>query len=332
MAATLKDIAEHLNLSISTVSYALNGGPKPVSETVRGRVLQKAEELGYRPNRLARSLVTRRTHTLGVIPVGTEEDILLYPTVHLALNGLFNAAVCSGQDLMIFTAHDWNSARASAHDLLDSRVDGVIFVCPHSDSLVIREISQSGLPFAIVGNSSISPHFTLDNVAGALMAMRHLYDLGHRRIAHVAGDFHLEDAVIRQQAFLDFMSGHHLEVPDCYVYEGDYRHASGYSAGLKFLDLNPRPTAVFCANDGMACGFLEAIASKGLECPRDISVIGFDDAAPGDVVLSSIRQPVGDMAVAALEALLRFIDSGVAPASRQFEPSLVVRASTAPVS
>jgi DNA-binding LacI/PurR family transcriptional regulator len=334
MAATLKDIADHLNLSISTVSYALNGGPKPVSTAVRESVIRKAAELGYRPNRIAKSLVTRRTYTLGVVPVAVDVDFLLYPNVLFALNGIFNAAAQTRQDLMIFTAHDRNKSNAIAHDLLDSRIDGVVFVCPRSDSEAIKHISQTGLPFTVVLDGSISPHFTMDNAAGAKMALQHLYDLGHRLIAHVSGDFGIEDGVIRHRAYLEFMRDHELEIHPGYVIPGNYWLTAGFAAGRKYVDLKPRPTAVFCANDGMAIGFLDAMAEYGLECPKDVSVIGFDDAPPGgpSPVLTSIRQPLGEMAAAAVHALVRQIETGIVPESRQFGPTLIVRSSTGPAS
>src|ERR1700722_6739812 len=106
MAGTLKDIARQLNLSISTVSYALNNGPKPVSDSVRERVRELASEIGYKPNRIARSLVTRRSGVIGVVPVDLNMDSLLQPYIVLALNGIFNAAAKLKQDVLVFTAHD----------------------------------------------------------------------------------------------------------------------------------------------------------------------------------------------------------------------------------
>src|ERR1700678_1109634 len=177
MSVTLKDIATKLNLSISTVSYALNGGPKPVSKTVHRRVHEAAQELGYRQNRLARSLVTRRTGTIGVVPANVQRDILLTPCIHLALNGGLNAAEELRQDVCIFCAHDRNLPDEVAVDLLDGRVDGVVFVAPRLDSPALREISKSGLPYAIVTeDDGRGPSFIVDNELGVHMAMDHLYE------------------------------------------------------------------------------------------------------------------------------------------------------------
>lgn len=333
MPATLKDIAQRLNLSISTVSYALNDGPKPVSKEVRRRVLKVAKELDYRPNRLARSLVTRRTYTVGVVPVDVEEDILLNPFVHLALNGLVNASAKLRHDVLFFSAHDRNLPNEVVDDMLDGRVDGVVFIGPRPDSPALKQISESSLPYAIIAaEDAFGPSFVVDNEEGATMALAHLYELGHRRIAHVSGNLTLGDAQVRLNTYRKFLKQHGIEIPAEYVYQGDYWQPTGFKAGLAFLNLNPRPTAVFCANDAMAFGLINALVSHGVRVPEDISVIGFDDAPVGaihEATLSTVRQPLQRMASDALNAVVHQIESGSVAVGRVFVPELVVRKSTA---
>jgi len=333
MPVTLKDIAERLDLSISTVSYALNDGPKPVSEAVRKRVLRAAKELGYRPNRLARSLVTRRTHTIGVVPADVDHDILLKPNVHLALNGVFNAAAELRQDVLVFTAHDRNLPGAVADDLLDSRADGVVFISPRPDSPALLRIIESDLPHAVIAEEGLSTSISVDNERGVLALLEHLRALGHRRIAHVTGDFALPDARLRLATYERFMREEGLAIPEGFIFEGKYRSESGVAAAYHFARLDPMPTAVFCANDVSACGLVEAFRLQGIRCPEDVSVVGFDDsswAATCHPPLTTVRQPFHAMAVEALQAVVRRIESGEEVQGRVFHPQLITRKSTAP--
>ncbi len=333
MPATIKDIAQKLNLSISTVSYALNGGPKPVSKDVYRRVTRVAKELGYRPNRIARSLVTRRTHTIGVVPVDVDLDILLTPCVHLALNGVFNAAAKLRQDVLIFTAHDRNLPDEVVEDMLDGRVDGVVFIAPRPDSPALRQISVSGLPYSIVAaDDRQGASYIVDNERGTQMALEHLYELGHRRIAHVIGNLALSDAVVRMNAYREFMRSKGLPVPETFEQTGDYHRGSGFEAGLRFAAMTDAPTGVFCANDDMAFGVIDALGSKGIDVPGKVSVVGFDDAplAPNfHPSLTTVRQPLQTMSSEALLAVVQQIETGAVAPGRVFDPELIIRGSTA---
>lgn len=330
MAVTIKDIARKLDLSVSTVSYALNGGPKPVSDDVRERVRRTADELKYRPNRLAKSLVTRRSHTIGVVPVDVEPDILLTSCVHLVLNGVVNAAAQMRQDVLLFTAHDRNLPDEVVDDMLDSRVDGVVFIAPRPDSPALRTIAEGDLPYAIVAaDDQHSPSYIVDNERGAELAMQHLYDLGHRRIAHLAGRLELTDANLRLETYRSFMKEKGL--PE-YVIPGNYWRDSGQKAGTALMRMNPRPTAVFCANDEMAFGLISSLTRHGVLVPEGVSVVGFDDAPLGansHPPLTTVRQPLQAMASAALRAVVHQIETGVVANGQVFIPELVIRGSTA---
>jgi len=333
MPVTIKDIARRLDLSVSTVSYALNGGPKPVSSDVKEKVLRMAEELNYRPNRLAKSLVTRRSHTIGVVPVDVEQDILLTPCVHLVLNGVVNAAAAFRQDVLLFTAHDRNLPDEVADDILDSRVDGVVFIAPRPDSPALRRIADSDLPYAIVAaDDGLSPCYLVDNGLGTNLALQYLYDLGHRRIAHQMGRPPLMDAGLRLDAYKAFMAEKGLDVPSGYIIPGNYWRDSGYTAALKILQMPNRPTAVFCANDEMAFGLIQTLMVNGINVPEDISVVGFDDAplaGNSHPPLTTVRQPLEAMATEALRAVMHQILTGASAAGQIFAPELVIRGSAA---
>lgn len=334
MPATVKDIAQQLNLSISTVSYALNGGPKPVSKLVRRNVLKVAREIGYRPNRLAKSLATGRSHTLGIVPMFVDSDPLLQPFQLLALNGIFNSASSLSQDIIVFTARDHNQPHVSANDLMDCRADGLVFLAPRPWSEALRCIAASDVPYVVLFEDCGTASFTVDNTAGVAMALDHLVALGHRRIMHVTGDLALSDGRQRRDAFLSGMSERELSVPESYLFEGDFMSGSGYAAGRAFVSLSPRPTAVCCGNDGMASGFLEAIEELGLRCPTDVSLVCFDSVAPSSdnkALITAVQQPVQAMASEAVTALVRRIETGQPIPNKVFKPEFVIRGSTAPI-
>jgi len=335
MPAKMSDIAERLNLSISTVSYALNGGPKPVSSDVVRRVQEAAKELGYRPNRIARSLATGRTWTIGVVPADVEANILLTPCIHLALNGIFNAAAKLGQDVLVFTAHDRNLPNEVAEDLLDSRVDGVVFIAPRTDSSALRVIADSGLPYAVVAAvEKGGPGFVTDNRGGSLAALDHLYGLGHRRIAHVYGSLFMEDANTRLETYRTFMRDKGLEIPAAFELEGNYHREGGYDAGLRFARMGEAcPTAIYCANDDIAFGVIDALKSEGVAVPDRVSVVGFDDAPIASSFhppLTTIRQPLELMSARAMSSVVAQVETGVLVEGSLFPPELVIRGSTAP--
>ncbi|HWD40992.1 MAG TPA: LacI family DNA-binding transcriptional regulator [Fimbriimonas sp.] len=335
MATTIKDIAQRLNLSISTVSYALNGGPKPVSREVHRRVQNAAREMGYRPNRIAKSLVTRRTRTIGIVPVDLNADLLLTPCEHLTLNGAFNAAAKLGHDVLVFTAHDRNIQDDVIDDMMDGRVDGVVFIGPRRESPALQHIGNGNMPYAILlTDNGVGPSYVVDNERGTLLAMEHLWSLGHRNIAHVTGNFALADANIRRDAYRQFMVSKTGSFDPRLEIGGDYHRESGYEAGRSFPRMPHPPTAFFCANDDMAFGLIEGLRAVGVDVPEQVSVVGFDDAPVAPYFhppLTTVRQPLALMASEAMLAVIQEIDEAVRAQGRMYEPELIVRNSTAPV-
>ena len=166
MAATIKDIARKLNISTSTVSYALNGGPRTVPKEVKERVLALARELEYRPNRIARSLVTRRTNAIGVVPPAIMENVFLSPFVRSAWNGLVNAAGPLGQDLFLYTGHDRNSPDEPGQELLDGRIDGIVFIAPRPDAGAVQFVHDRKFPYSVLSGAAPGMSFNADNEGG----------------------------------------------------------------------------------------------------------------------------------------------------------------------
>jgi LacI family transcriptional regulator/LacI family repressor for deo operon, udp, cdd, tsx, nupC, and nupG len=332
MPVTIKDLARHLNLSVSTVSYALNNGPKPVSNDVRRRVREAADAMGYRPNRIARSLVTKRTHAVGVVPPINELEVMRSQFMQMALQGIYNSATRHGYDIVLFTSS--NSADHLVSGILDARVDGVIFIASPAESPVPVEVMERGLPLAMVafGPPSCRPVFSADNVGGTRLACNHLWDLGHRRLAYVTGSLKSTDAVQRRDAFIAWSRERGVYSLGSIV-EGDFTFEGGRRGIRALLNRPETPTAVVCGNDEMAYGVLLQLREMGIRVPTDMSLVGFDGsplAAGSDPPLVTVRQPVEEMSTAAMESVLQQL-AGEPAADIQFDTHLTVGGTTAPV-
>ncbi len=333
MAAKLKDIAQKLNLSISTVSYALNGGPRTVSAEVRDRVLIAARELEYRPNRVARSLMTGRSHTVGVVPTEAVVHLALTPYFQSVLNGIINSAEETGNDVLIFTRFDQSNVDMFADTLLDGRADGLIFLAPLIHSPIFEAIESSGIPYVVTSSPTggRAVCFAVDNAEGVTTALNHLTSLGHRKIGHIRGTRRVTDGVVRAKAFEDYAMDNGLEVRAEWMLDGDFTPTGGYQAGKQILASKDRPTAVFCSNDEMAAGFARACYELGVRIPQDISLMGFDDAPICQLLfpqLTTIRQPLEEMGAAAYRTLVSLVDGEDASSSQLFPTQLIKRTST----
>ncbi len=333
MAATIKDIAQSLKLSMSTVSYALNGGPRSVSEDVRRKVALRARELGYRPNKIAKSLATGRAHAIALVPPQVSEDWFLSPYLILAFNGVVKEAGRRGLDVVVYTAVEEADPSEVMAKFQDGRVDGVIFVAPFVDKQLHSFASTCPLPSAAITGQPVDgiSSFCVDNERGIRLSLQHLYGLGHRKIAHIAGRRGLQDAEARRMAFLNFADEMELCQSPGYCEEGDFTIEGGRRAMRQLLSLPERPTAVVCANDEMAIGALKQAANMGIRVPHDVSVTGFDDSPNSSFVipsLTTVRQPIMSMGEAAVGALASLIAGDPYPSLTIFPTELIVRDST----
>ncbi len=333
MPTSIKDIAKLLNVSVSTVSYAINGGPRTVSPEVKERVLDAARELGYRPNRLAKSMVTGRSRTIGVVPPEIVEDVLLSPYLQLALNGIFNAAGSSHHDLILFTRLAGSGHEEVLSTILDGRVDGAIFIAPNSTNRAVLLAKELRIPCISLAGSEIDGVHTLSvaNETGMKLAMKHLFDLGHRKIAHIAGRLDMQDAIERLRTYSEFMSENRLSYHDSWVVKGQFHPDGGYTAMKSLLALPNPPTAVVCANDDMAIGALRACQEMGVNVPSQMSICGFDQTSASELTippLTTVFQPIAEMGRYAVQSVLDLIDGKPVPRHVTFEPTLVVRSST----
>jgi DNA-binding LacI/PurR family transcriptional regulator len=332
MPVTIKDIARHLGVSVSTVSYALNGGPRPVREDVRDRVLAAASELDYRPNHLARTLITGRSFTIGVVPTELTTNLTKSPYFAGCLDGIVNAAEALGQDVLLYTRFDQNSPVSFVNAMLDGRADGLLFLAPTVGSPALEQLFNK-IPIAIASGLEVPgiPSFTCDNRHGVHQAIADLVSLGHTKIGNLHGKLHLVDGIERLEAFRAAMVEFRCDLREEWIAGGEFHPMGGYDAGHRMLAKSPRPTAIFCANDEMAAGLLQAAYALGLSVPEDLSIVGFDDVPTAALLhpgLTTVRQPFEELGAAALKALIAQINGDEAAPHYQFETELIVRKST----
>jgi LacI family transcriptional regulator, galactose operon repressor len=329
---TILDIARKLRLSAMTVSRALTGNPE-VSDKTRKKVIRCAETLGYRPNRWARSLVTRRTSIIGVVIPDISHSFFADITY-----GLEEVVEAAGYDLLL--CHSRGSAereRAEIDTLIATRVDGLIIASeqPASSPAPFAELIHRKIPFVLVDRFFSKQDFAsvrVDDLAVGRMATQHLIDLGHGRIAHIAGPA-LSPALLRRRGYTQALRAAGIECRKNWMARGNFDIESGRLAMRQLLEGEPRPTGVFTANDPMAIGAVYACREAGLSVPRDISIVGagnIEGAHHPDPFLTTIDWPRQELGRIAGTMLLAAITSREPHLPREtvFPPKLLVRQST----
>ena len=328
--AVMADVARLAGVSHQTVSRVLNDTDGVRPET-RERVLAAMRMLNYRPNLGARALATGRSKTLGVITF----DTALYGPAS-ALFAIERAAHQAGFFVSIVSMYELDapSLRSAANSLLSQSVEGILVIAPKREVALAAMQLPDDVPVVAVeaGPRDGMLVASVDQHAGAAQATRHLLELGHETVWHIAGPQDWLEAVERVSGWREtlLVAGAHVPAPLI----GDWSAASGYELGARLV-ADPGVTAVFVANDAMALGLLRRLHEAGREVPGSISVVGFDDvpeAAFYSPPLTTVRQDFMQLGRSSFELVLAAIESRAVAASRvTIEPRLVVRASTAPV-
>jgi DNA-binding LacI/PurR family transcriptional regulator len=325
-APNIRDVARAAGVSYQTVSRVLNQSPRLRPET-RERVLAAIDELGYRPNQAARALVTSRSSVIGVL-VATR--VAAYG-VQTMLYEIEEAARQAGYRIaMMTTASDDESLRGTLDQLIAQAVEAVVVVAPQSrvfDALVASDLR---VPFVLLDSlqRDVGHSVGVDQFEGARLATRHLIDLGHREIIHIAGPQDWIEAEARMQGYLREMSDADLYVRPPIL--GDWSAEFGYRVGRELMQ-RADFTAVVSSNDLMALGLMHAVREVGLRVPADISIVGFDDvpeAAHYFPPLTTIRQDFAEVGRRALALLLAELGSGEERPVGLIRPQLVLRSST----
>jgi LacI family transcriptional regulator len=328
----LKALAEYLGLSPATVSLVMNDAPgaKSITPATRERVLAAAKKLDYRPNPIARSLRTRQTFTIGVIVPEFSEGYFT-----MVMNGVEQSLLQSGY-LHFVVCHQGRADLIDEYPrlLLKRSVDGFLLVNTSLNEPVNQPV------VSISGHRRMSgvTNVVLDHDRSATLALKHLYDLGHRRIAFMKGQRHALDSDTRWESISAIARKMGIIIlPELCMYleKNSWSPELGYPIVRDLLKRTQDFTAIFCFNDIAAIGAVRALADAGFSCPRDFSVVGFDDIASAmyhTPSLTTVRQPLNRMGETAAQMLLHRIQfpHEAYPEMVTFEPELMVRESTGP--
>ncbi|WP_018545003.1 LacI family DNA-binding transcriptional regulator [Streptomyces sp. LaPpAH-108] len=325
--ASIKDVAATAGVSAATVSRVLNAHPS-VSEDARTRVLSAVAALGYRPHGVARSLRTAQTHTLGLVI----SDVLNPYFTELA-RSVEEEARALGYSVIIGNADERPDLQDHhVRTLLDRRIDGLLLSPADGASAPMLDAVGAGVPTVFVDRwipGVDVPVVRADGRAAVRDLVAHLYALGHRRLAIIAGPGSTTTGSERVTAFREALAAYGLPLPDTRIGQGDFQAASGRRVTEGFLDLPEPPDAVFAADNLMALGALDAIRARGLRVPDDIALAAFDDIpwfVHTDPPVTAIAQPTGELGRAAVRALADRIE-GRPAASVTLPARLVVRRS-----
>jgi DNA-binding LacI/PurR family transcriptional regulator len=323
------DVAERSGVSHQTVSRVLNNH-KNVSEKTRAKVLKAMQELGYRPNLVARALVTGKTATIGVL----SHDTTLFGPAS-TLHAVQSAAREKGYKTTIFSlkGEDRDSIVAGIRELLNDGVDGIVIIAPQIQGT--KEVSDviGNFPAVLVESESSAslPSVNVDQIYGAYEITKHLISLGHKKIAHISGPKDWYETDQRIKGYKKAMTENKLEVSQ--LWEGDWSAQSGYLAASQIIK-SKKITAIFAGNDAMALGALKAISEAGLNVPKDISLVGFDDLPESRFLtpsLTTARQDFHEVGEQALAILLGLINKKKSRMNVAIKPDILIRESTAKV-
>jgi DNA-binding LacI/PurR family transcriptional regulator len=325
----MSDVAKLAGVSHQTVSRVINGSDQ-VREETRERVLAAMRMLDYRPNPVARALVTGRSKTIGVVSFDT--------TLHGPASTLFGIERAAHEEgyftsIISLKSLDRPSVLTAVERLRGQAVDGILVIAPQITAA--HAVAHLPVDVALVaveaGPDNEVPVVAVDQFAGAVAATQHLLELGHRTVWHIAGPGDWQESRQRIAGWRQTLEEARAEAPSPLV--GDWSARAGYELGQRLMT-EPDVTAVFVANDQMALGLLRVLHETGRNVPRDVSIVGFDDvpeAAYFTPPLTTVRQDFMAMGRRSLHLLLSEIDNGTRSTTREtVPPELIVRASTAP--
>ncbi len=337
--ATIRDVAQYAKVSVGTVSNVLNGSTLVKDET-RQRVLAAIEELKFHPTAAARSLSTQRTNTIGMIRTELrpqQNRVETDPIVLDLIDGITNAAMESSIGLAFWTIPVGQRETELYERLANSRqIDGLILFALRENDPRISFLQEQNFPFVTFGR--LDPQdgtnwVDLNSAYGIELAVRHLIELGHRRIGYISPPHEQYLARQRWEGFVKGMKEANLSIDPLLTYEGDFSEKTGQLGTHFFLDQAQPPTAIICNNDRMAFGAMRAIQARGLAIGKDVSVVGFDDiplARYSHPPLTTLSQPIHEIGKALFHLLLAIINreniDGLG--AKLFEPELRVRQST----
>jgi LacI family transcriptional regulator len=328
----MRDVAERAGLSVSTVSHVINN-TRAVSDESRQHVLQAMEELGFKPNALARSLRRRQSNTLGMIVPDSAN-----PFFAEIARAIEDASFAQNYSVILCNSEgDLEKQQAYTDVLIENRVAGILFVAAGVSTELVSELGQRRVPLVVIDRevADVEVDTVMTNHAqGGCLATQHLIDLGHRRIACIAGNSEVAPSADRLTGYRQTLQKNDLAYDEGLVVKGDFQYRSGYEATNDLLTKKKPPTAVFACNDLMAVGCISAASALGFRVPDDLSVVGFDDvqlASYTNPSLTTVDQPKVEIGTLATQMLLeRMKNLDASPRFERLDTELLIRRSTAP--
>ncbi|MGW3954844.1 LacI family DNA-binding transcriptional regulator [Streptomyces sp. NPDC004752] len=283
---SITDVAQRAGVSITTVSHVLSGR-RHVAQKTREHVLDIVRELGYEPNQVARSLRTRRSHTLAlIIPDITN------PFYTSLARGLQDVGAAAGYQVIVCnTDGDPKNEQAALKQMVTRRVDGIGFAGYFNHARAVAPVLTSGIPVVLVGVGTPGPGIDVlstDDITAGELATRHLLDRGHRRIGFITGPEREGPPADRVTGYRKALTAAHIRFRNAYVARTGFTREGGTEAMARLLDLSPPPQAVICTNDMVAIGALDTARVRGLRVPTDVAVMGFDDIEAASLISPSL--------------------------------------------
>jgi LacI family transcriptional regulator len=327
---TIHDVAREAKVSIATVSRALNAEAL-VRGTTRERIDAAVKKLRYVPHSGARSLIMRETRTIGVLLPDIFGEFFSE-----VIRGLDDVARQQGYSLLVTCTHGDSRSAQAMLKAMHGRVDGLVVLSSDLGTQAFLRVLPSRTPVVFLNRVTGSNQYdsiSVDNHGGAIAMTRYLLGLGHERIVFVTGPAENRDAEERLLGYREAMGAHSGHALECLETSGDFSEGSGYKAACSVLHLQPRPTAIFAANDAMAIGALCALKERGIRVPEEVSLAGFDDIPTIQYLsppLSSVRTPISALGSNAAERLLARIAAAgaIKPRQQVLDVLLALRAST----
>ena len=329
--STILDVAKLAGVSTATVSRVINS-PEAVREETRDKVTEAMKLCNYKYNALARGFVTKQSNTIG----------LIIPTIN---NPVFAESTRGVQDyadrnniqvLLGNTYYQYKQEEKLVETFREKQVDGLIITTTNPRGAVLKTLVDEEIPFVLLYSTIKKGPMTVvgvDNFRGGYRATEHLVKLGHRRIGMVAGRFSISDRSFhRWHGYRQCLKNNKISYDKALLIQTDYSLTGGRDAVKKLLSLKDPPTAFFCSNDFLALGAMKGARELGLQLPRDLSIVGFDDIRIASYVipeLTTIRQPAYDIGKLGADLLFQRIGGRMKPVHKMLDLSLIVRESTA---
>lgn len=309
---TIKDVSKRSGYSVTTVSKALNDY-SDISDSTKKHILNLCEEMGYVPNLSARSLVSKKSYTIGIIFEEVTGVGLQHPLFSKILESFKSRVEAQGYDLMFLSKSMGRSQGSYLEHSRRKQVEAVFILCSNFESDEIKKLCSSDIPVCVIDYSYANvSNITSNNKRGVRQAVKHLNNFGHTKIAHIYGGLDLDIGRRRKEYFEQAMLDLDIPLRDDFLVSGEYfSKENGYNAMNHLLELEDRPTAIFCASDMIAIGAIQAIKEAKLDVPEDFSIVGFDGIDLGQLIsprLSTIKQDTTKMGQIAATQIMQMIE------------------------